>query len=188
MSEIQFVACPTEPLSLADADASDDAKDDPTIVIDTLPDEGRFTFKEVEFKTNKEPETNGRLNETDELMFLENPTKETCIPIYACIPETIRHIKELSAFQTVDAAALNPNRMENLVIEWVPNPVPEISAKVEPLAGALKPWRSNVCWSKVYIEEDDDCRRVNDTIDGKLCPTPETDFRWMAESDSQTLL
>jgi hypothetical protein len=117
VSEIQFVACPTEPLSLADADASDDAKDDPTIVIDTLPDEGRFTFKEVEFKTNKAPETNGRLNETDELMFLENPTKETCIPIYACIPETIRHIKELSAFQTVDAAALNPNRMENPVIE-----------------------------------------------------------------------
>jgi len=117
VSEIQFVACPTEPLSLADADASDDAKDDPTIVIDTLPDEGRFIFKEVEFKTNKASETAGRLNETDKLMFLENPTKETCIMISLCIPETTRHIKELSAFQTVDAAALSPNRMEDPVIE-----------------------------------------------------------------------
>jgi hypothetical protein len=94
-------------------------------------------------------ETVGWLYETDALRFFKNPKNETCILKSFCIPETTRHIKELSAFQTVNATALDPNRTEAKVIELVPNPVPDISTIVEPLAGALKPWGSNVCLSKV---------------------------------------
>jgi hypothetical protein len=55
------------------------------------------------------------------------------------IPETTRHNKELSAFQTVDATALDPNRTEDRDMELVPNPEPDTNTKVEPVAGALEP-------------------------------------------------
>ena len=146
-SDFQTVECPAEPLSLTYIDASDDENEVPTTVIETLPDDGKLTLKEVVFKTNKVSTTVGRLYETDKLREFENAKKVTWIPSSFCNPETTRHIRELSALQTVKATALNPYRTEDRVIEMEPNPVPATDTNVEPLAGALKLRGSNVSLS-----------------------------------------
>jgi hypothetical protein len=148
-SDFQTVAWPTDPRTFTDIEAEDTENEDPTTVMDALPDEGKLTLTEDAFNTNRASKTTGRLYETDEIKILEKPAKETCKVRFFSIPETTRQCKELSAFQIVDAAALYPWRTEDNVIQLGPNPVPETSTQVEPLVGAFKPWESNISWSKV---------------------------------------
>jgi hypothetical protein len=172
---------------LTDIEARYAENEDPATVMDTLPDGGRFTLKEVAFITSRASKAAGRLYETDEFWVLEKPENETCNLICCCIPAATRQFKELWAFQTVDAAVLNPKRTDDNVIESEPNPEPDTNIHVDPLVGTFQPCKSNACRSNVYAEEVDDCKRVNETVNAKPCPTPAFDLKLIAESDTQML-